>query len=124
MSIALRSMGGVVSGRPGEARIPWPIVVGESSQYLNEGLAVNDVEAQRCYAPWVEPLLGRTGQSIAQSVEHRPEVAHQVCSHPPGPRAQKAREGMKQGFEATPRHATDGEHAGDPQWLPDRGLKR
>ena len=84
---------------------------------------MNDVQAQRCYASWVESMLGRTGQSVAQSVEHRPEVAHQVCSHPPGPRAQKAREGMKQGFEGTSRHAADGEHAGDPLWLPDRGLE-
>ena len=30
---------------------------------------------------------------------------------------------MKQGFEGTSRHAADGEHAGDPPWLPDRGLK-
>src|SRR4029079_5736055 len=99
MSIVLRSMGG---DRPGKAGIPRPIVVGESSQYLNEGLAVNDVEAQRCYAPWVESLLGRTGQSVAQSVEHRPEVAHQVRSQPPGPRVQKAWAGMKPGFKAPP----------------------
>ena len=30
---------------------------------------------------------------------------------------------MKQGFEGTSRHAADGEHAGDPMWLPDRGLE-
>ena len=68
----------MVADRTGEAGIPRPIVVGESSQYSNEGLAVNDVEAQRSYAPWVESMLGRTGQSVAQSVEHRPEVPHQV----------------------------------------------
>ena len=68
----------VVADRTGKARIPGPIVISESSQYLNEGLAVNDVEAQRSYASWVESMLGRTGQSVAQSVEHRPEVAHQV----------------------------------------------
>ena len=30
---------------------------------------------------------------------------------------------MKQGFERPSRHAADGEHAGDPLWLPDRGLE-
>ena len=34
--------------------------------------------SKRCYASWVEPVLRRTGQSVAQPVEHRPEVAHQV----------------------------------------------
>jgi hypothetical protein len=43
---------------------------------------------------------------------------------PAGPGAQKARKGMKQGFEGTSRHAGDGEHAGDPLWLPQGGLKR
>jgi hypothetical protein len=68
-------------------------------------------------------MLGRTGQSVAESVEHRPEVAHQVRSQPPGPRVQKAWEGMKQGFEGTSGHAAYGEHAGDPLWLPDRGFE-
>ena len=48
--LQLDTRGGVVADRTGKARIPGPIVVGESSPYLNEGLAVNDVEAQRCYA--------------------------------------------------------------------------
>jgi len=68
----------VVADRTGKAGIPGPIVVGESSQYLSEGLAVNDVEAQRCYTSWVEPMLRRTGQSVAQSVKHLPEVPHQM----------------------------------------------
>jgi hypothetical protein len=37
--------------------------------------------------------------------------------------ASKTREGMKQGFEGTCRHANGGEHAGDPLSLPDRGLE-
>ena len=68
----------MVADRTGKAGMPGPTVVGESSQYLNEGLAVNDVEAQRCYISWVEPMLRRTGQSVAQSVKHLPEVPHQM----------------------------------------------
>ena len=75
MSIALRSMG-VVADRTGEAGIPGPIVVGESSQNLNKGWTVKDVEAQRSYPPGVESMLRRSGQSVAQSVQHRPEIPH------------------------------------------------
>ena len=68
----------MVADRTGQARVPRPIVVGESSQYLNEGLAVNDVEAQRCYASCVESMLRRPGQSVAQPVKHRAEIPHQM----------------------------------------------
>jgi len=51
------------------------------------------------------PCSGEPGNP-SPTVEHRPEVAHQVCSHPPGPRAQKAREGMQQGFERSSRLLT------------------
>ena len=53
--------GRVVADRTGKARIPGPIVISESSQYLHEGLAVNDVEAQRSYARGSNPCSGEPG---------------------------------------------------------------
>ena len=55
---------------------------------------MNDVLGQRSDASRVESMLGRTRHSVAESVEHRPEVPNQVRSQP-GPRAQKAWEGSK-----------------------------
>src|SRR5262245_37867702 len=68
----------VVADCPGEARIPGPIMISESSQYTEQSLAVNHVQPERTHSPWVKPMLGRTWQSVAQSIEHRPEVPHQV----------------------------------------------
>ena len=78
MSIALRSIGGVVADRAGEAGVPGPIMISESSKYSDESLSVNEVEPERTHSPWVKPMLGRTGHYIAQPIEHWPEVTHQV----------------------------------------------
>ena len=78
MSITLRSIRGVVADRAGKARVPGPIVISESSQYSDQSLSVNDVEPERTHSPWVKPVLGRTGQSVAQPIEHWPEVTHQM----------------------------------------------
>src|SRR5271166_1899893 len=69
---------GVIADRAGEAGVPGPIVISESSQYSDQSMSVNDVEPERTQSPWVKPMLGRTGQSVAQPIEDWPEVTHQV----------------------------------------------
>src|SRR5215475_6595292 len=69
---------GVVADCPGEAGIPRPIMISESSQHSEQSLAMNHVEPERTYPCRVKPMLGRPWQSIAQSIENRPEVAHQM----------------------------------------------
>src|SRR3984893_13052686 len=115
---------GVVAYRAGQAGVPGPIVISESSQHSDQSLSVNEVEPERTHSPRVEPTLGRTGQYVAQPIEHWPEVTHQVCSHPSGTRAQDTGKGVKQGFEASSRDAGDGEDAGDPPLLAQSALKR
>src|SRR3954465_4641847 len=80
----------MVADRSGEAGEPGPIVISESSQYSAQSLSVDNVEPECTPPPRVEPTLRRTGQSVAQPIEHRPEVTHQMCSHPSGPRAQES----------------------------------
>ena len=53
-------------------------MISESSQDPEQSLSVNHVEPERTYPRWVKPMLGRPWQSVAQSIENRPEVTHQM----------------------------------------------
>ena len=63
---------GVVADRAGQAKVPGPIVISESSQHSDQSLSVNKVEPENLPTPGVKPVLGRTGQSVAQPIEHGP----------------------------------------------------
>ena len=69
---------GVIAHRAGQAGVPGPIVISESSQYTDQGLSVNEVEPERADSPRVKPMLGRAGQCVAEPIEHGPEVPHQM----------------------------------------------
>src|SRR6476661_320051 len=69
---------GAVADCPGEAGIPGPIMIRESSEHSEQGLSVNHVEPERTQSPWVKPVLGRPWQSVAESVENWPKVPHQM----------------------------------------------
>src|SRR4029079_11431425 len=48
---------GMVADRAGEAGVPGPIVISESSQYSDQSLSVDDVEPECTHSPRVEPTL-------------------------------------------------------------------